>query len=202
MAAVAPSGQLTTPTPHGVTQRGYWYPRLRCHRTPLSARYRLCLRSLRARLESKTPSSLRWQIEDLPHLGHPLERTSSVLWASPTPDVARPVPRGRPVRGHAPPPPQAAPVAWMSLLHACRRHYPGGTAGCLRSSSPAAEAFLKFSQVGFRVIPFSGPAQRSLTLRPAHSLSRLMRPSTPKASVVSSPPRPLRLLPAGAKPAG
>ncbi len=46
--------------------------------------------------------------------------------------------------------------------------------------------------------PFSRPARRSLTFRPACSPSRPRRPSTPKASVVSSPPLPLRLLPAGA----
>jgi YD repeat-containing protein len=46
--------------------------------------------------------------------------------------------------------------------------------------------------------PFSRPAQRSLTFRPACSPSRPRRPSAPKASVVSSPPLPLRLLPAGA----
>src|SRR5436309_9898838 len=46
----------------------------------------------------------------------------------------------------------------------------------------------------------SRPAQRSLTLRPACSPSRLMRPSTPEAPTVSFPPPPLRLLPGGANP--
>ena len=48
----------------------------------------------------------------------------------------------------------------------------------------------------------SRPARRSLTLRPACSRSRLMRPFASKASAVSLPPRPLRLLPAEAKVAG
>src|SRR6266568_4034095 len=42
---------------------------------------------------------------------------------------------------------------------------------------------------------FSRPAQRSLTLQPADSPSRLMRPSTPEAPTALLPPPPLRLLP-------
>jgi len=45
---------------------------------------------------------------------------------------------------------------------------------------------------------FSGPARRSLALRPACSLSRLCDPFAPEALVASSPPPPLRLLLAGA----
>src|SRR5713226_6970915 len=44
----------------------------------------------------------------------------------------------------------------------------------------------------------SRPAQRSLTLQPADSPSRLMRPSTPEAPTALLPPPPLRLLPGGA----
>ncbi len=43
----------------------------------------------------------------------------------------------------------------------------------------------------------SWPAQRSLTLQPADSPSRLMRPSTPEAPAALLPPPPLRLLPGG-----
>jgi len=48
----------------------------------------------------------------------------------------------------------------------------------------------------------SRPAQRSLTLRPAHSLSRQKRPVAPEASTISLPPSSLRLLPAGTTVAG
>ena len=48
----------------------------------------------------------------------------------------------------------------------------------------------------------SRPARRSLTLRPACSRSRPRRPFASKASAVSLPPPPLRLLPAGATFAG
>src|ERR1035437_8155140 len=44
----------------------------------------------------------------------------------------------------------------------------------------------------------SRPGQRSLTLQPADSPSRLLRPSPPKASAASLPPPLLRLLPGGA----
>jgi hypothetical protein len=44
----------------------------------------------------------------------------------------------------------------------------------------------------------SWPAQRSLTLRPTDSPSRLMRPSTPEAPTALLSPPPLRLLPGGA----
>jgi hypothetical protein len=47
-------------------------------------------------------------------------------------------------------------------------------------------------------LPVSRLAQRSLTLRPACSQSRPRRPFPSKASAVSLPPLPLRLLPAGA----
>src|SRR5207245_10540062 len=46
----------------------------------------------------------------------------------------------------------------------------------------------------------SRPAQRSLTLQPADSPSRLMRPSTPEAPAALLPSPPLRLLPGGAIP--
>jgi hypothetical protein len=46
----------------------------------------------------------------------------------------------------------------------------------------------------------SRPARRSLTLRPVCSRSRPRRPFPSKASAVSLPPLPLRLLPAGATP--
>ena len=44
----------------------------------------------------------------------------------------------------------------------------------------------------------SRPAQRSLTLQPTDSPSRLMRPSPPEAPAALLPPPPLRLLPGGA----
>ena len=53
---------------------------------------------------------------------------STVLWACPTPQAARPVPRGRPVGAcdHR----LGSPVLRaISLCQTCRRHYPGGITG-------------------------------------------------------------------------
>ena len=64
---------------------------------------------------------------------------------------ARPVPRGRPVEGHAPSPLGVSRVALDPHVPTCRRHYPGGPLGSDRSwdglfhpfphSSPATAAF-------------------------------------------------------------
>lgn len=54
--------------------------------------------------------------------------------------VAKVVKRS-PVGGHAPPPDGASRVASDPHVHACRRQYPGGAAGCCRSSRPATTAF-------------------------------------------------------------
>ena len=60
---------------------------------------------------------------------------------------------------------------------------------------------LNLSQVGSR-IALSRPAQRLLTLRPACSQVARGDLLHPEASVISLPPSPLRLLPAGATVAG
>ena len=76
------------------------------------------------------------------------------------------------------------PVRRMDVLIAQNRPsvsaFPGPTSGSARTSS------------------FSRLAQRSLTLRPAHSHGHQIRDRYPKASDISSPPCLLRLLPAGA----
>ena len=65
-------------------------------------------------------------------------------------------------------------------------------------TSPVDGGLPRISGGSAPALSFSRPAQRSLTLRPACSPSRLKRPSTPKASAASLPPPPLRLLPGGA----
>jgi len=67
---------------------------------------------------------------------------------------------------------------------------------------PSDDSLPRFYVGSASTSPFSGPAQRSL-----HVAARMLAespkwPSTPKASAASSPPRLLRLLPAGAKVAG
>ena len=124
------------------------------------------------------------------------DTASSVLRGCPPPLPARLVPRGLPVES---PSPVGLPVLRpiSSFTHAVATTpavFPRCFAHPIRETSAFPE-----SQLGrLPHCPFRWPAQRSLTLRPARSPSRPWRPSTPEAAVISLPPSPLRLLPAGA----
>src|SRR5258707_1737961 len=83
-----------------------------------------------------------------------------------------------------PPLPRCSSWAYSSLIHPAVSAFPERGVGSACTSS------------------FSGLAQRSLTLRPAHSRGHLFVTRYPKASDISSPPCLLRLLPAGAIVAG
>ena len=62
------------------------------------------------------------------------------------------------------------PVLCALSLCTCCRHYPGAATGrILRSSHPAVSAFPSSTSGSARTTSFSRLAQRSLTLRPAHS---------------------------------
>ena len=93
---------------------------------------------------------------------------------------------------------------WMAMLppwspvSTCHRHYPGRTHGPVRSCSPMDFCFPRICGGSAPALTVSRPAQRSLSLRPANSPSRLKRPSAPEASAASLPPLLLRLLPGGA----
>ena len=127
---------------------------------------------------------------------------SRVLRACPPPHTARPGPRGLPV-GEPPPPPglpvlrpsssslRATATTPAEPVGACVAHFPtGGSLPRLRGGSASA-------------VHVSRPAQRSLALRPAGSLSRPRRPVTSKCFSRSRYLlHPLRLLPAGATGAG
>ena len=81
------------------------------------------------------------------------------------------------------------PVLRALSLCTCRRHYPGAAAGrTLRSSRPAVSAFPERVVGSACASSFSRLAQRSLTLRPAHSRGHLFVTRYPKASAISSPP--------------
>src|SRR6266700_5015373 len=68
----------------------------------------------------------------------------------------------------------------------------------LAQDHPAVSAFPERGIGSACTSSFSRIAQRSLTLRPAHSRGHLFVTRYPKASDISSPPCLLRLLPAGA----
>ena len=104
-------------------------------------------------------------------------------------------------------------LAGFRLAHTCRHRWGFPCSVlllCLRAAAtapvgPLGACIVRYpSDIGLPRNPggsaptlnVSRPAQRSLTLRPADSQSRLKRPFTPKALAVSLPPRPLGLLPA------
>src|SRR5262249_5041954 len=97
----------------------------------------------------------------------------------------------------------ASRVAQLSVCrHAVAITPAGPRTGSVRSPEVRGVGLPCYSGRSAPALPVSRPAQRSLTLRPAGLPSRLRRPSASKASAVSLPPLPLRLLPAGAKVAG
>jgi hypothetical protein len=84
-------------------------------------------------------------------------------------------------------------------VHACRRHYPGGTELVhLSILSHLTASFPEKLPGQFPQVGLSRPAQRSLAFRPACSLDRPRRSVTSKASTDWKPPPPLQLRLAGA----
>src|SRR5271169_2967986 len=111
--------------------------------------------------------------------------------------AARPVPRGRPVEGHAPSPHGfpvlrsisvyrhavvITPVARWALIAR-------GTAYSNRFPVPSGCGLPHPSARSASTLVVSRPAQRSLALRPVGSPSRQSDPSVSKAPTVSFPPR-------------
>ncbi|MDQ1386938.1 MAG: hypothetical protein QOF56_392, partial [Acidobacteriaceae bacterium] len=57
-------------------------------------------------------------------------------------------------------------------MRTCHRHYPAGSMELVRSSVSIASGLPRETVRSAPATTFSGPAQRSLTLRPARSRSR------------------------------
>src|ERR1700726_1269021 len=94
-----------------------------------------------------------------------------------------------------------SPVLPQFSLCACRRHYPGGAAGCLSLSSPAVAAFPVKSPGPPPHHFFRGLLDVYSRYSP-HTRGIAKRSFPSKASDGSLPPPLLRLLPAGATLAG
>jgi hypothetical protein len=102
---------------------------------------------------------------------------SSLIRACPSPQAARSVPRGLPVGRHERPPPGASRVALGLRVPACRRQYPGGTTGSRRFTGcdpqfPSDGGLPRYVGGSAPTSFLSGPARRSLALRPARSPGR------------------------------
>lgn len=106
-----------------------------------------------------------WGVTQLPRYYGPLRHPIQA-----TPSLTRPW-----LSEHATHPPDGVSrVASISPVHACHRHYPGGTAGCLcRSTRPATAAFPEFPTGRRPHQSFLGLLSVHCALRPACSPSPL-----------------------------
>ncbi len=141
---------------------------------------------------------LRPSLTKAPSL-HQRYPASSVLRTFPPPHTAQPDSRELPVDRvchHR----WGFPCCCWSTLPACRRHYPGRSDGppSLVLSHQRRPSRLHGGLAPALIV--SRPAQRSLTLRPTCSPSRLSDPLHRRPPTASFPPPPLRLLPGGANP--
>ena len=120
------------------------------------------------------------------------------LRASPPPHTAWPVPHGRPVGLHAYPPHGVSRVASALRVHACCRHYPGGTTGWCRSLVQRRPPSPLRRRVGSRIRTFE--ACSAFTHVTAYVLAK--SPKVTCCIEVFQRSRyllpPLRLLPSGA----
>src|SRR5215217_9560532 len=112
---------------------------------------------------------------------------STVLRASPPPQGARPIPRGLPV-GHPRPRPGASRVACAFLVYMLPPLPRCSAWAYSLLIHPAVSAFPERVVGSACTSSFSRLAQRSLTLRPAHSRGHQFVTRYPKASAISLPP--------------
>src|SRR4029453_10482810 len=73
----------------------------------------------------------------------------------------------------------------------CRAHYPGGSSGCACRLLPRSCSLPQMAGGSASALSLSRPAQASLTLRPARSLSRPRRPLSRGSSPAGYPTKPL-----------
>jgi hypothetical protein len=83
------------------------------------------------------------------------------------------------------------PPITRTTFPTCRAHYPGGLSGCARRLLPHSRGLPQMAGGSASALSLSRPAQASLTLRPAGSLSRLKRPLSRGFSPAGYPAEPL-----------
>ena len=84
-----------------------------------------------------------------------------------------------------------SPPITRTTFPTCRAHYPGGSSGCACRLLPRSCSLLQLAGESASALSLSRPAQASLTLRPAGSLSRLKRPLSRGFSPSGYPAEPL-----------
>ena len=84
-----------------------------------------------------------------------------------------------------------SPPITRTTFPTCRAHYPGGSSGCACRLLPRPCSLPQMAGGSASALSLSRPAQASLTLRPAGSLSRPRRPLSRGSDPASYPTKPL-----------
>ena len=87
--------------------------------------------------------------------------------------------------------PNGSPPITRITCPTCRAHYPGGSSGCACRLLPRSCSLPQMAGGSASALSLSRPAQASLTLRPARSLSRPRRPLSRGSSPAGYPTKPL-----------
>jgi hypothetical protein len=87
--------------------------------------------------------------------------------------------------------PNGSPPITRITFPTCRAHYPGGSSGCSCRLLPRSHGLPQMAGGSASALSLSRPAQASLTLRPAGSLSRPRRPLSRGSSPCGCPHGPL-----------
>ena len=83
-----------------------------------------------------------------------------------------------------------SPPITRTTFPTCRAHYPGGSSGCACRLLPRSCSLPQMAGGSASALSLSRPAQASLALRPAGSLSRPRRPLSRGSSPASYPTKP------------
>src|SRR6516165_3775905 len=91
--------------------------------------------------------------------------------------------------------PNGSPPITRTTFPTCRAHYPGGSSGCSCRLLPRSRSLPQMAGGSASALSLSRPAQASLTLRPARSLSRPRATFVTRLQPVQLPAQAARQLP-------